>query len=453
MKAGTTWLRWPWLPWVILGFVLFVLATLMVPRTFALYWYPGIKRLFYEDLNFSDAESTLFATILSFLYAAIWLPFLRWSYVGSGWRFRPRQFVLGLLAGITLYGLTPFLKTMYGADVCFNQSSGEALQWFVTEPGGVIVRYDSPGYDKAGVPKRPVTPQICHIIQLQKRGIRPHEITADLRQITFFDNISGQPLVWYFKSPDGRIEFFDAEGMHPMLGEPLLPITKAVVIEEQNRASAKQAEVEHAAKVKAAEEAVRAADAARAAQLVREHDEAQAKEAAKRAEAEAQDKARRELIDLFGVPGYADGAVILGAISRSKNDIGDQAARQFLNSVSANLRKNGILVDEFRPAVYSAGYVDRLLKGDTDILSEVGLRTKMRGALLAEILEATCTPTSEISGLVSCKLSIQIRLLTPAGNGTLHQLSEIGAGTSAAQAVSRAAELLVERHPDLSGGI
>jgi hypothetical protein len=45
----------------------------------------------------------------------------------------------------------------------------------------------------------------------------------------FFDRLTGEPAVWYYRDKDGEIRLFDKNGFSPDTGEALLPITKEVV--------------------------------------------------------------------------------------------------------------------------------------------------------------------------------------------------------------------------------
>ena len=402
------------------GALLFYLIGVIVPRVSLLWGYSGLKTLLYEDLGVpSEALASFLAIVGSFIYAVLWLPLLVrmfWVLVG---RFDLRKTTWAFVWFVVVYGHAPLLRAMYGLEVCFNQRTGEPVKWYVVQPGGDIVLYDSPGFDASlGVQKRPVTEQICRIRKAQKRGTRPHEITDDPRYVKFFDPVTGQPRIWYVKAPDGRIDLFDAEGTHPTLGEPLAPITKDIIQEALTRADAKQAEAE------------------RLARIERE-----------RAEAEVREKARRDLTELFGTASYPDDVVIVGVAPAQAGDASGQAAKQLLSTQFSSLRAKGLTVDEFRPKVYAAGHFDALMDGNSAILSEVGLAQKMRAALLTNV-DASCHPATKLSGVVSCTLSIQLRVVRPTGRIVSRQWTQVGAGSSVAQAVSRAVELWVERHPD-----
>jgi hypothetical protein len=60
----------------------------------------------------------------------------------------------------------------------------------------------------------------------------------------FFDPATGDPKVWYWRSPSGDFEFFDNEGFHPGSGELLRPVSRDVInvwrVEEEKRKTAEQ---------------------------------------------------------------------------------------------------------------------------------------------------------------------------------------------------------------------
>ena len=417
---------WSWGRWIIaavIGAAVFYSLAIFIPRMSLLWGYTGLYQLLYENLSISANWSEFFALVGSFVYAILWVPMCLWTLRALIWKFDVRNILLAFVAWIVIYGHSPLLRALYGSEVCFNQRTGQALKWYVVQPGGEIVLRDSPGYESAGEQRHPATSQICRIIELQKRGIRPSQIDEDPRSVKYFNEVTGQPRVWYYKAADGRIVLFNAEGIHPVVGDPLLPITKVIIVEAQAQAAAKEKQTEDAAKLKATQEA----DLAR-------------------------NKALRELVDLFATASYPDGVVIVGANSRNIDDASSNATKQFLSALAGNIRKKGLMVDDFRPGVYSAGHVDALMNGNAGILSVVGLAQKMRATLLAAA-DASCAPTSGVSGLVSCTISVQVRLLKPSGNGWLRQWSEIGVGGTVTQAVIRAVELLIERHPEILDGI
>jgi hypothetical protein len=419
--------RWNWWHYAIaaaVGALIFYGTAIVFPRVFLFTSYGGLKQFFYEQLGVqSDASATLFARIVSFVWAVTWGPFLlRTSRVLLG-RFSLRRAIAAFIPFMVLYGLLPFLSAIYGTNVCFNQRTGQPIKWYVVMPGGQIVLRDSPGFDKNGKERRPATIQVCRALEAQRRGVRPHPITDDPRKVTFFDGVTGLPRVWYYRTAQGRIDLFDNEGTDPANGEVLQPVTRQVVEEVRSQAAAKEAEAQRVARL-----------------------------AAERKQAEAKEKARKDLIELFGVASYADGVVIVGATARQKDEASTQAADQMLSALVKALRAKGLDVDVFRPEVYSSRQFSSLANGDATVLLDVGLAQKMRAAVVA-VVDASCRRSSELSGIVSCAVSAQVRLISPTGNGSLRQWSETGAGETQAQAVARAAQLMAERHPNLLDGV
>lgn len=80
-------------------------------------------------------------------------------------------------------------------------------------------------HPKYGTPNLP-----CSVNALQKiKDIDSKNTnTIEIDVQTRFFSIEGRPLVWYFEHDNGKLEFFDNKGIHPILGKPLTPITPKV---------------------------------------------------------------------------------------------------------------------------------------------------------------------------------------------------------------------------------
>ena len=421
---------WQYLAAGAAGALLFYLAAVVVPRVSLLWGYSGLKQLIYEDLGVpNESLASFLALVGSFIYAVAWGPMVLGTSKIILRGVNLRRAVAAFIPWILIYGHAPLLRALYSGDVCFNQRTGQPIKWYVIQTGGEIILRDGPGYDSSGEERRPVTAQICHIRQLQQRGIRPHQITGDPRRLNFFDPITGQPRVWYYKHADGQIDLFDGEGTHPTFGEPLVPVTTKIVEEAQVREVAKEAEAERKVREEASERE-------RAARLATE-----------RSQAEAKEKDRDELIELFGVASYPDGAVIVGSKPRLRDEASIDAANQLLDTLLATARKKGLVADEFRPKVYAISQFDKMLNGDASVLWDIGLAQKMRAALVVSV-DARCSPSSEVSGLMSCTINAHSNLIKANSNTSLRQWSETAPGATQILALQRAAELLIERHPE-----
>ena len=375
-------------------------------------------------------------------------------------------------AAVTYAGVAVW-RTYFGPVACFNERTGQPIKWFVIDPRGQVILYDRPGSDRSGVARRPVTAEICRIQQAQREGIRPRQIVDDPETVKFFDDVTGEPRVWYAMNPDGRIDLFDAEGTHPQLGEPLAPISpdviQQVIKDARTVAAARQAWDQQIQGAKPAETAQTQAD--KPVQV--KPPEASQSAATKEAQSDNQVQTQRAqgvaslareqsdtpaamtrpspLMEVFGTRGYIDGAVLLGAVPTRTDDVSIRAAKEVAAAVATSLQIKGIKVDDFRPKVYASGHFETLLNGDASALSEAGLAQKMRAAVVMTV-DATCRPPAEKTAIVSCTLLVQQRVIGPSGQAVTRQWTQVGAGPSPELATARAAELLVARNSDWLNG-
>ena len=131
-------------------------------------------------------------------------------------------------AGMLYFGV--FFLSIYfmSKDIYFSHSGNETLKWYALTPEGVKFS-DTPGRDPVyGITLKPVTPEVIRKLKLLQKGdIKP----IDPSNFIFFNPITGEAQAWYYKYPDGTVEFFDKPGYHPISGESLEPITKQVLFE------------------------------------------------------------------------------------------------------------------------------------------------------------------------------------------------------------------------------
>ena len=234
--------KWLWGVAVGLAAVVCLALFFYLPRISAvydLYWsQAGIRQLFYEDLGFSEAWSSFFAVVGSFFYALAWVPLSLWTYRVLAWRFSSRQLLIAFSSWVLVYGHVPLLHALLGSQACINQATGEPLKWYVEQPDGRLVLFDSGGFDTAtGSQKRRATPQVCARFAAQNANGRPHKITTEVRELEFFNPSTGQPRVWYHKAVDGSFDLFDAPGYDPATGAALVPVSKELVGEIRARAA------------------------------------------------------------------------------------------------------------------------------------------------------------------------------------------------------------------------
>jgi TPR repeat protein len=109
---------------------------------------------------------------------------------------------------------------------------GDAADWrtiSACRERSTSVRYgDRPGIDPdTGRQCRPLTAELLERLREYEKGNRAKLITKS--DPAFFDERTGEPVVWYYRGKGSNIELFDLMGFHAETGEELLPITKEIV--------------------------------------------------------------------------------------------------------------------------------------------------------------------------------------------------------------------------------
>ncbi|MBI2448515.1 hypothetical protein HYV44_03110 [Candidatus Microgenomates bacterium] len=81
-----------------------------------------------------------------------------------------------------------------------------------------------------GTAVKPVVPDIIHAIWAQERQVPAVERIVPTKDTRFYTT-DGQPLIWFYQRPDGRIELFGRPGYHPQFGNvQLQPATSEIVL-------------------------------------------------------------------------------------------------------------------------------------------------------------------------------------------------------------------------------
>jgi hypothetical protein len=147
--------------------------------------------------------------------------------------------------------------------VFFDPLTSEARVWYYAAHDGGIELFDGPGYHpQYKVQLQAITPDIVAQIggrldadaqekaleerrrqEAQRASPTPaRRIDYDyvaIDKMVFFDPLTAEPRVWYYKAQDGTIDLFDRPGYHPQYGGELRPISPEIVAEigKQSRAA------------------------------------------------------------------------------------------------------------------------------------------------------------------------------------------------------------------------
>jgi hypothetical protein len=204
--------------------ILFIVPTMLVVKSFKIwnaYWGYVETMSDLTGLNRYLVTAGALLMFVPFFIGADMLFSVR-SFRSRRTRYTGAGILLVLAAGynVSLYYVTK--------DVSFAFVGGAPQKWYALTPEGVKF-YDRPGVDpNYGIPLKPVTPEVVRKLRLLEKGeFKP----IDPARATFFNPITGEPQVWYYKYPDGTLEFYDKPGFHPVTGTPLQPVTQQIYFE------------------------------------------------------------------------------------------------------------------------------------------------------------------------------------------------------------------------------
>ena len=247
-----------WLKWVVLtGILVAFLVPLAVALRFGSLW-----EIYQGYVSTVSNLTGLNNYLVSAASALLFVPFSMGVSMSMSWdRTRRRTGEAILLALFVVYNLGLFFGTQHAY---FGFAKGETLKWYALTPDGVQL-YDRAGVDpKYGVALKPVTKDVVRQLELMQRGeFKP----IDPTQAAFFNPLTGEAQVWYYRDLDGSWEFYDKPGFHPRNGTRLQPMTQDLYIEwrrgederkrkEADAAAAEQRKRAEAEKVRQEAEAI-----------------------------------------------------------------------------------------------------------------------------------------------------------------------------------------------------
>jgi hypothetical protein len=115
-------------------------------------------------------------------------------------------------------------------DSYFDFYDKRPLKWYAETPEGIRY-FDTDGFDPVyGTKLEPVTPDIIEKYKKQQMKMYPKQISLEtLEGVEFFNSITGNPKIWYYRDTDGSFEFFDGPGFHPTYNVALKPVTPGII--------------------------------------------------------------------------------------------------------------------------------------------------------------------------------------------------------------------------------
>jgi len=168
------------------------------------------------------------------------IPFF-WAVGRLGWEFWLRG---GLYPTLGLYKRWPGITIVLSVAAYFGVMEWASRynltdKYCVNTPEGIKV-FDEPMVDPTYGTKatKCSREQVLWIQSSRSRIAVPHLIRIkDPLHYTFFDPRNSLPRVWYYRWPNGDIDFFDRPGFHPQMEEALRPVDRELVKELLSRAA------------------------------------------------------------------------------------------------------------------------------------------------------------------------------------------------------------------------
>jgi hypothetical protein len=193
------------------------------------YGHDAFKALFYNGWGVDDSLASLLSTISAFFYASAIIGFATCTVVFFR-RFTPRQWIAGLASFVILYSVVPLAHVIsdgLGRIVCFNQTTGEPLKWYVIRAGKIQI-FDSRGFDPVdGSEKKQATVEVCRAYEYQRSGL-------SARELNLTEAMERIPNVWFQRKGD-RLVLYDSQFVMPGTNELAKLATPEVTTEIRKR--------------------------------------------------------------------------------------------------------------------------------------------------------------------------------------------------------------------------
>jgi hypothetical protein len=212
---------------------LIIIAASLVLGTLFLFWL--FNELFYYMVakSYADELSQAYNLNKGFTKALVWASFAALVlFAGCTFSFSKLKRTVGLIG---ILGLLIGHGVLMGTRDNNYDIAGKTEKCYVLTREGIRI-LNHVGIDPdTGRECKLLTPQMTEKSDAYKGGRRPQMVTETDR--AFFDPISGEPITWYAKANDGRVELFDLMGFHPKTGEELKPVDRQIVDEWRGQSS------------------------------------------------------------------------------------------------------------------------------------------------------------------------------------------------------------------------
>jgi hypothetical protein len=342
-------------------------------------------------------------------------------------------------AGMLYIGV--FFLSLYfmSKDIYFSHAGDEeTFKWYSARDEGYFTS-DTPGKDPVtGYILKPVTPEVARKIKLWKKGKEDFK-RVDPRTTPFFNPISNNPEVWYYRHPDGTWDFYNKPGSHPDTGNELKPITPEAALlwkQEEKKGSAKSDPGEQDSR-----STHKTPDYGGQGSRLPEKVQGPPPLRERKINAE-------ELKDLIN-PGAAtqsgksNVALVLASPKTGGGTSPDTTFYGLAKSDKVNLVSHYFKEGPF----ISRGYFDEIYNGNTDLLKKANVFSKVDFLLMGRFNYSFKKTSQYGQELVSCDFKFSYKIINKEGSIIRSEMrSVVGPGFSEDEALQRAAEIFAEKH-------
>ncbi|MDD4271231.1 MAG: cell envelope integrity protein TolA [Patescibacteria group bacterium] len=170
---------------------------------------------------------------------------------------------LVLTVGVMLIIGGTFAVYYGSADVFFDRETGKSVKYYIKTMDGFRFS-NSADYDpRFGIKYKAITPEVVKEFYFWEKTGKMQNM-PNVTRGKYFDQVTGEPIVWYAERPDGTRELFPLPGHDPLTGKNLKSMTaeiaeamvKAEKEQEAKREEEKKAQIEAQLKEKEREQAL-----------------------------------------------------------------------------------------------------------------------------------------------------------------------------------------------------
>ncbi len=295
---------------------------------------------------------------------------------------------------IVLVYIALFFFSMYllGRNTYFNHATNEPSKFYTVTPEGIRF-FDSPGFDPVyGKELKPVTPQLIEQIRRSQKGLGPKHVTIS-ENTEFFDSITREPKIWYYKDSEGNYEFFDQPGYHPVYYEDLKPINKDVVIDFNKTLK---------------QEEERQATEKRENELI---SEAAEKEKAKKEKLESKKLFIQTNINSLISNDSSISEIGIAIKEKGGNNVSPNSVR-LKDKIGDKISKENVkgLTGFFKKQFYENGYFEDLLQGNSQVAIDLELGKHIDYVVLGD-KKSTFSQDARLGDLISCSLELDLKII------------------------------------------